>query len=100
MSNIRVCIYSGFGEVTGKVDTGVADAKFKVKGTVDLIGDSPKANFDDIEVGNVPGVVLSPLESIVEEAIQELLDDVTLKHSYTATLQGGSATIQGAPQGP
>jgi hypothetical protein len=100
VSDIRVCIHDGFGEVTGKVDASVAKAKFKVKGTVDLSSDHPNANFDDVEVGNVPGAVLGPLENLVEDAIQELLDDINMKHNYTATLQEGSATIEGAPQGP
>jgi hypothetical protein len=97
VSDVRVCIHNGFGEVTGKVDASVAEAKFKVKGTVDLTGDHPNANFDDIEVGNIPSAVIGPFENLVEDAIQELLDDINLKHSYTPTLQEGSVTIQGTP---
>lgn len=100
VSDIRVCIHNGFGEVTGKVDASVSKAKFKVKGNVDLTGDHPDLNFDDIEVGNVPGAVIGPFENLVEDALQEVLDDINLKHSYTPTLQEGSVTIQGAPQGP
>jgi hypothetical protein len=100
VSDIRVCIHSGFGEVTGKVDASVSKAKFRVKGTVDLSGDHPDANFDDVEVGNVPGAVIGPFENLVEDAIQEVLDDINLKHTYSVTLAEGSATIEGAPQGP
>jgi hypothetical protein len=97
ISDIRVCIHNGFGEVTGKVDVSVAEAKFKASGTVDLSGDHPVAEFDDVEVGNVPGVILDPFESTVEDAIQELLDDINLDHTYTVELQEGQAVIQGTP---
>ena len=97
VSEVRVCIHDGFGEVTGKVDAFVGDARFKVKGTVTLSGGHPVADFQDIEVGNVPGAVLGPFENAVEDAIQELLDDITLKHAYTPALQPGSAAINGTP---
>jgi hypothetical protein len=97
VKEIRVCIHEGFGEATGKVDLPVGEAKFKASGTVDLSGDHPEAQFDDVEVGNVPGVVLSPFEDAVEEAIQELLDDINLKHNYSVILEEGLAVIQGAP---
>ena len=97
VSDIRVCIHEGFGEVTGEVDAFIGKSKFKVTGTVDLSSGHPVANFDDIEVGNVPGALLGPLESAVEDGIQELLDDVTLKHTYTPILQEGGVVIQGVP---
>ncbi len=98
VAEVRVCIYSGSGAATGKVDLPVGTAKFKATGTLDLTGDHPDAKFDDIEVGNVPGVVLAPFESAVEDAIQELLDDITLDHTYTVELQPGQAVISGTPQ--
>jgi hypothetical protein len=92
-----VCIHDGKGEVTGKVDASLGSIKFKASGNVDLTGGHPKAEFDDISVGNVPGVVLGLLEGIVEDAIQELLDDIGLRHTYTPVLSQGSAEIQGTP---
>jgi hypothetical protein len=55
------------------------------------------AEFDDIEVGNLPGVVMDPFEGAVEDAIQELLDDIDLTHVYTVELQPGQAVISGTP---
>jgi hypothetical protein len=97
VSDLRVCIHDGKGEVTGKADAFLGSVKFKVTGTVDLTGDHPQANFDDISVGNVPGVALAPLEGIVEDAIEELLDDINLAHSYAPALTEGSAEIVGSP---
>lgn len=97
ISDVRVCVHDGQGEVTGKVDAFLGSIKFKAKGSVDLTGGHPEAHFDDIEVGNVPGAVLGLLEGIVEDAIQELLDDINLSHTYTPSLSEGSAAIQGTP---
>jgi hypothetical protein len=97
IADVQVCIYSGSGAATGQVDLPVGDAKFKVTGTVDLTGEHPVAEFDDVEVGNVPGVVLDPFESTVEDAIQELLDDINLDHTYTVELKPGEAVISGTP---
>ncbi len=97
ISDVRVCVHDGRGEVTGKVDAFLGKIKFKAAGTVDLSSGHPVAEFDDISVGNVPGVVLGLLEGIVEGAIEELLDDIGLSHTYTPALSGGSAEIQGTP---
>ena len=100
VNDVQICIHDGYGEVTGSVDVAVGSGKFKAKGAVALNGGRPVVDFQDIELGNVPSFALGPLEGAVEDAIQELLDDITLEHKYTPTLQEGSATIEGAPQGP
>jgi hypothetical protein len=100
VDDIQVCIYEGSGAVTGTLDTPIGGAKFKATGTVELTSGHPVAEFDDVEVGNVPGVVLDPFESAVEDAIQELLDDIELDHTYSVTLRPGEAVIQGNPGAP
>ena len=97
ISDVRVCVHDRQGEVTGKVDAFLGKIKFSAKGTVDLTSGHPVAKFDDIAVGNVPGVVLGLLEGTVESAIEELLDDINLSHTYTPSLSEGSAQIQGTP---
>ena len=97
ISDVRVCVHDGQGEVTGKVDAFLGKIKFKAAGTVDLSSGHPVAEFDDISVGNVPGFILGLFEGIVESAIEELLDDIGLSHTYSPGLSGGSAEIQGTP---
>ena len=97
ISDVRVCLHDGKGEVSGKADAFLGSVKFKVSGTADLNGDHPRAEFDDIEVGNVPSTVIAPFENIVEDAIQQLLDDITLKHSYVPVLSEGQVEIRGTP---
>ncbi len=95
--DIRVCILSGFGEGTAKFGFLGLSTKVKVKGTMDLAGPHPVAQIDDIEVGNVPGFLTSVVEGLVEDAIDEALDNVDLKHTYTPTLTEGNAKIDGQP---
>jgi hypothetical protein len=97
VGDVQVCIHDGFGEVTGSVDVFIGSGNFKVKGAVDLSGGRPVVDFQDIELGSVPGFALAPLESAVETAIQELLDDISLDHTYAPTLTEGQAAIQGTP---
>ncbi|MBI2913203.1 MAG: hypothetical protein HYY03_04725 [Chloroflexi bacterium] len=97
-SDVLVCIHAGFGEGTAKVSGFLGlDVRAKVKGNVDLSGPHPVAQIDDIEVGNVPGFLVEPFENLVENAIDEALDGVNLKHTYAPTLSEGQAQINGTP---
>ncbi len=96
-SDPRVCIYAGEGEGTATFGFFGLDVKVRVRGTMDLTGDSPKAKIADMEIGNVPGFMLAPAESAVNRAIDAALDDVDLEHSYTLDLQPGQAGVNGSP---
>lgn len=98
IGDVRICVHDGFGEVTGNVDAFLGiDADFRAKGTVDLSGAHPVVDFDDIDIGNVPGFVVDPFEGLLEDAIEELLEKVDLEHRYTPTLTEGEARIDGQP---
>ena len=97
-SDVLICIHEGFGEGTAKVSGFLGlDVRARVKGNVDLSGDHPVAQIDDIEVGNVPGFLVDPFENLVEDAIDEALDGVNLKHTYAPALSEGQAQIDGTP---
>lgn len=96
--DVHVCFHGGFGEATAKLETILGlDTKVKIRGNLDLSGDSPEANIDDIEIGNVPGFVTGIIEGLVEDAVDEALEDIDLKHSYVPTLTEGQAQINGQP---
>ena len=100
VSDVRVCIHDGFGEATGKVDAVAGlGVDVSIRGTVDLSGDAPKIKIDDIDIGNVPDFLIDVTDTIigVESDINGALDDVTLKHTYTATLTEGQVQIDGTP---
>ena len=96
--DMRVCIHDGFGEATGSLEAFLGvDTEVKIKGTIDLSGDHPVAKIDDIEIGNVPGFITNAIEGLVEDAVDEALEEIDLKHTYTPTLTEGEAQIDGQP---
>ena len=100
VSDVRVCIHDGFGEATGSIDAVAGlGVDVSLKGTVDLSGDAPKITIDDIDIGNVPNFLIDVTDTIigVESDINGALDDITLKHTYTATLTEGQVQIDGTP---
>jgi hypothetical protein len=96
-SDPRVCIHDGEGEGTATFSFLGIDIKVRVKGTMDLTGDHPSAEVDDMEIGNVPGFMLAPAEGAVNRAIDAALDDIDLDHTYTLDLQPGQAGVNGTP---
>ncbi len=100
LRDVRVCIHDGYGEATGTLDAIIGlQVEIKLEGTMDLTGDAPKTDIDDIDFGKVPGWLIDVTDSIfgVEGDINEALEDVTLKHTYTATLSEGQVQIDGTP---
>jgi len=96
--DVRICIHDGFGVATAKLEAILGlDTEVKVTGTVDLTGDTPVAQIDDIEIGNVPGFITNAIEGFVEDAVDEALEDIDLSHIYTPTLTEGNAQIDGVP---
>ena len=100
LRDVQVCIHDGYGEATGTLDAILGlQVEVKLKGTIDLTGDSPKTDIDDIDFGKVPGWLIDVTDAIfgVEGDINGALDDITLKHTYTATLTEGQVQIDGTP---
>jgi hypothetical protein len=95
--NIRVCLHEDAGEGTGTVNVLGMDVNVLVKGTLDLSGDKPSATIDDIEVGNVPGFMMAPVEWIVEQAIEGGMEDLEIDHDYTLDINEGEVVISGRP---
>ncbi len=98
VKDVLVCIRAGYGEASGSIDTPVGlEAKVKVRGTMDLTGDHPKATIEEIDIGGIPDFLIGPVEGWIEELIDNQLDDIDLKHGYQPTLKEGEADIKGTP---
>ncbi len=96
--NIRICIHDGVGEATGSLEAILGlETDVKISGTLDLSGDHPVAVDVDIDIGNVPGFITDAIEGFVDDAIDEALENIDLKHTYTPTLTEGHAQIDGVP---
>jgi hypothetical protein len=87
------------GQASGKVDVPFfpGDVDVLVTGTVDLTGEHPNADINEIEVGGLP----DPLTNLVEGFINSLIDDqegkIDLTHDYSAAFQDGAVVISGQP---
>ena len=100
LRDVRVCIHDGYGEATGTLDAILGlQVEVKLKGTVDLTGDAPRTDLDDIDFGKIPGWFIDISDAIfgVEGDINEALEDIELKHTYTPTLTEGQVQIDGVP---
>jgi hypothetical protein len=96
--DIRVCLHEDAGEGSGTVKIlGGLDVEVLVKGTLDLSGDTPSATIEDIEVGNVPGFMMFPVERIVERAIEEGMAELEIEHDLTIDINEGEVVISGTP---
>jgi hypothetical protein len=96
--DVRVCIHDGYGEATGTLDAILGlQVEVKLKGTMDLTGDTPKTDIDDMEFGKVPGWFVDVTDAIFGNDIDEALEDIDLEHTYTPTLTEGQAEIDGEP---
>jgi hypothetical protein len=96
--DITICIYNGSGAATATFGGGWVDAKVKVTGSVTFSGARLEAQVDEVDIGNIPGFMIGPLEGQLEDGIQEALDDIELgAHTYTVTLTEGTATVSGTP---
>ena len=67
IDDAQVCIHDGSGEGTGTFKFLGLSIKAKVTGNLDLSGDKPKADIDDIEVGNVPGFMTARRRAVREQ---------------------------------
>ena len=100
LKDVRVCIHDGYGEASGRLDAILGlGVEIKLKGNVDLTGDNPKLDIDDIEFGRVPGFLVDLADSIAnfEDDMDLALEDIKLKHDYSYSLTEGQAVIDGAP---
>jgi hypothetical protein len=98
IGHVRICVHDGFGELTGRVGAFLGiDVDFSATGTVDLSGDHPVVDFDDIEIGSVPGFVVGPFKGFLEDAVEELTKKIELEHRLVPTLSEGEARVDGQP---
>ena len=101
LRDVRVCIHDGYAEATGSLDAILGlQVEVKLKGNVDLTGDAPKTDIDEIDLGKVPGWLIDVADVIVdvEGDIDLAFEDIELKHTYTATLTEGQVQIDGVPK--
>lgn len=101
VSDLLICFSVDSGAASGKVDVPFfpGDVDVLIRGTVDLRGEHPDIEIDELEVGTLPG----PLTGLVEGFIESLINDqeeeleLALEHDYGITFGEGDITIGGQP---
>jgi hypothetical protein len=88
----------GYAEAAGKVDAGPIDAKIVIRGTLDLSGDEPEIDIQEIRAGSLPGFVSDVVIDIIlsndDARTLEELDVNLLTIDYTVN---GETVLSGGP---
>lgn len=99
VSDLFICFSAEGGSASGKVDVPFfpGDADVLIRGTMDLTGEHPEADIEEIEVGGLPGPVSNLVEGFINGLIEDQTDEIELDHDYGLTFGEGELTISGQP---
>jgi hypothetical protein len=87
------------GAAYGKVDVPFfpGDVDVLVRGTMDLTGEHPDAQIDDLDVGNLPGPLTGLVETFINTLIDDQANDIELTHDFGVSFADGAVTVNGQP---
>jgi hypothetical protein len=86
----------GYAEASGKVKAVGISAKVIVRGTLDLSGDQPQIQVDEIRAGNLPSAVAKPAVNFVLDRADFKTLDLD-EHLTSISYADGTATVAGGP---
>ena len=94
----RVCFVKGAADANGTISPPIGpDIAVRVKGSVDLSGQQPRARIDSIRIGGLPGFVARPFLGPIERLIDDQAGQIALDHRISVQLTDGRAVISGEP---
>ena len=100
VSDLLICFSVEGGAASGQVDVPFfpGDVDVLIRGTVDLRGEHPDIEIDELEVGNLPGPLTGLVEGFIEALINDQEEELELpEHDYGITFGEGDITIGGQP---
>jgi hypothetical protein len=99
VSDLLICFTSDGGAASGKVDIPLipGDIDVLIRATVDLRGDRPEVEIEEMEIGRVPGPLADLAESAINELIEQQMEELPLRHDYGAMFGDGEVTLNGQP---
>ena len=98
IADVRVCFVTGAADANGTISPPIGpDIAVRVKGSVDLSGQHPRARIDSIRIGGLPGFVARPFLGPIERLIDDQADQIELDHRISVQLTDGQAVISGQP---
>lgn len=97
--DLLVCFSDGAASASAKIDLPFVpgDADVLVDGTLVLTDEHAVANIDELEVGGLPTLLSEPIQSFVDDVIEDEAVDLVLQHDYELSFSEGSVTVSGQP---
>jgi hypothetical protein len=99
VSDLFICFSTEGGAASGQVDVPFfpGDVDVLIRGTVDLRGERPEVQIDEIEVGSLPGPLANLVKSFIDALIDDQEEELGLDHDYGLAFGEGEVTISGQP---
>ncbi len=99
INDLRICFSDGAAAASAKIDLPFVpgDADVLVDGTLILTDEHAVAEIDELEVGGLPTLLSEPIQSFVDDVIEDETVDLVLKHVYELSFAEGSVTVSGTP---
>lgn len=96
--DVRVCFVTDAADANGTISPPIGpDIAVRVKGSVDLSEQHPRARIDSIRIGGLPGFIARPFLGPIEGLIDDQANQIELDHRITVQLSDGQAVILGQP---
>lgn len=99
VSDLFVCFSTEGGAASGQVDVPFipGDVDVLIRGTVNLRGERPEVEIDEIEVGSLPGPLANLVKGFIDALIDDQEEELGLDHDYGVAFGEGEVTIGGQP---
>ena len=99
ISDVTVCFFgNGEGEASLKLDIpGLPDRVVRVRGSVDLSGEHPRVRLSDADLGGLGILMELGAKQAIEDVVNGLLSEVSLPHTYVASISEGQLVLSGRP---
>lgn len=99
VSDLLFCFSAEGGSASAKLDVPFfpGDVDVLVRGTMDLTGEHPEAEIEEIEAGGLPGRFTDLVEGFVNGLIEDQTEEITLTHDYNVAFGEGEVAVSGGP---
>lgn len=99
ITELRICFTEGGAGASAKLDVPFmpGDIDVLVRGTLILTGDHVEVDIDEVEVGGLPGPLNDPVQSFVDDVIEDETIDLELERDYQLAFSEGSVTVSEQP---
>ncbi len=99
INDLRICFAEGEASASAKIDLPFIPgaAEVLVGGTLILTSELAIAEIDEVEIGGLPSLLSEPIQSFVDDVIEDETVALVLEHGYELSFAEGSITVSGTP---